>query len=330
MAPGWPGHAALSASHSASENPVGNYRNHRPEPAAVLADRPADSRRSRTRQARTSVGHATGGRSPEASPGQTKGAIGWSWLRSRLPRRPTQAFASWRRSAPKTAGVSRLEMCIQCGTCGGSCPSADDMDHTPRDALRDDPGRHADEVLRSNTPWMCVSCYHCVVRCPQERPHHGRDVHPQGHGRGGASLPRQTSPRLRGRLHRPGRDVRAKLGAGPDGAPLPAPLHPAAARHDADGPRPLPAAAGSASCPTASSRESSSTPSCSAPRSWSEPDEQLPLLPGLLDGRQRPLLSRIARRRLRAARHRPSRRSTTGTAAARPSTWASASRPPTR
>ena len=24
------------------------------------------------------------------------------------------------------------------------------------------------EALRSNTPWMCVSCYHCVVRCPQE------------------------------------------------------------------------------------------------------------------------------------------------------------------
>ena len=25
-----------------------------------------------------------------------------------------------------------------------------------------------EEALRSNTPWMCVSCYHCVVRCPQE------------------------------------------------------------------------------------------------------------------------------------------------------------------
>jgi len=21
--------------------------------------------------------------------------------------------------------------------------------------------------LKSNTPWICVSCYHCVVRCPQ-------------------------------------------------------------------------------------------------------------------------------------------------------------------
>jgi len=24
------------------------------------------------------------------------------------------------------------------------------------------------EVLSSNTPWMCLSCYHCQVRCPQE------------------------------------------------------------------------------------------------------------------------------------------------------------------
>lgn len=24
-----------------------------------------------------------------------------------------------------------------------------------------------EEVLRSNTFWQCVSCYHCVVRCPQ-------------------------------------------------------------------------------------------------------------------------------------------------------------------
>lgn len=24
------------------------------------------------------------------------------------------------------------------------------------------------EVLASNTPWYCVSCYYCTVRCPQE------------------------------------------------------------------------------------------------------------------------------------------------------------------
>jgi heterodisulfide reductase subunit C len=66
-----------------------------------------------------------------------------------------------------TAGVSRLEMCIQCGTCGGSCPSAADMDHTPRQLFAMVRAGMRDDVLRSNTPWFCVSCYHCVVRCPQ-------------------------------------------------------------------------------------------------------------------------------------------------------------------
>ena len=67
----------------------------------------------------------------------------------------------------RTAGVSRLEMCIQCGTCGGSCPSAEDMDHTPRRLFALIRAGMRDEALKSNTPWVCVSCYHCVVRCPQ-------------------------------------------------------------------------------------------------------------------------------------------------------------------
>lgn len=67
-----------------------------------------------------------------------------------------------------TAGVARLEMCIQCGTCGGSCPVSADMDHTPRLLFAMVRAGMRDEVLKSNTPWMCVSCYHCVVRCPQD------------------------------------------------------------------------------------------------------------------------------------------------------------------
>jgi heterodisulfide reductase subunit C len=66
-----------------------------------------------------------------------------------------------------TAGVSRLEMCIQCGTCGGSCPPAEDMDHTPRMLFAMIRAGMREDALKSNTPWICVSCYHCVVRCPQ-------------------------------------------------------------------------------------------------------------------------------------------------------------------
>ncbi len=25
-----------------------------------------------------------------------------------------------------------------------------------------------DDVMKSNTPWMCVACYYCTVRCPQD------------------------------------------------------------------------------------------------------------------------------------------------------------------
>jgi len=65
-------------------------------------------------------------------------------------------------------GDTRLQMCIQCGTCGGSCPSAADMDHTPRQLFALVRAGSRDRVLASNTPWMCVSCYYCAVRCPQE------------------------------------------------------------------------------------------------------------------------------------------------------------------
>jgi len=66
-----------------------------------------------------------------------------------------------------TAGVSRLEMCIQCGSCGGSCPAAEDMDHTPRMLFAMLRAGMREAALKSNTFWICVSCYHCVVRCPQ-------------------------------------------------------------------------------------------------------------------------------------------------------------------
>jgi heterodisulfide reductase subunit C len=65
-------------------------------------------------------------------------------------------------------GATRLEMCIQCGTCGGSCPSGADMEHSPRRIFAMIAADMREEVLRSNTFWYCVSCYSCMVRCPQD------------------------------------------------------------------------------------------------------------------------------------------------------------------
>lgn len=67
-----------------------------------------------------------------------------------------------------TPGDPRLNYCIQCGTCGGSCPSGPDMDHTPRALFAMINAGMKPQALKSNTPWYCVSCYYCTSRCPQE------------------------------------------------------------------------------------------------------------------------------------------------------------------
>lgn len=69
-----------------------------------------------------------------------------------------------------TPGGETLLTCLQCGTCGGSCPSGQDMDHTPRHIFAMIDAGLRERVLRSNTPWYCVSCYYCMERCPKEIP----------------------------------------------------------------------------------------------------------------------------------------------------------------
>jgi Fe-S oxidoreductase len=59
-----------------------------------------------------------------------------------------------------------FRQCIQCGVCGGACPLAFAMDHTPRRVIHLAKEGFLEEVLRGNTPWLCVSCYNCTVNCP--------------------------------------------------------------------------------------------------------------------------------------------------------------------
>lgn len=65
-------------------------------------------------------------------------------------------------------GGEGVKLCIQCGTCSGSCPNADEMDYAPRQMIALVRAGMRDEALRSNSMWYCVSCYLCTVRCPRE------------------------------------------------------------------------------------------------------------------------------------------------------------------
>ncbi len=62
----------------------------------------------------------------------------------------------------------RINLCIQCGTCSGSCPTAHEMEYSPREIFAALRAGMLDRVLHSNTVWMCTSCYYCTVRCPQK------------------------------------------------------------------------------------------------------------------------------------------------------------------
>ena len=83
---------------------------------------------------------------------------------------PDNGQTFYDRVVAATPGGETLATCLQCGSCGGSCPSGPDMDATPRKIIAMVMANMEDEVLDSNTPWYCVSCYYCMVRCPQEIP----------------------------------------------------------------------------------------------------------------------------------------------------------------
>jgi len=65
-------------------------------------------------------------------------------------------------------GGEDLYRCIQCGTCSSTCPLSAYMDHTPRRIIAMTRAGLKDDVLASNTIWLCSSCYSCTVACPKQ------------------------------------------------------------------------------------------------------------------------------------------------------------------
>ncbi len=60
----------------------------------------------------------------------------------------------------------KIKICQQCGTCTGSCPTSYLMDYGPREVIAAFRAGMIDHVVKSNTIWLCTSCYYCTVRCP--------------------------------------------------------------------------------------------------------------------------------------------------------------------
>ncbi|RMD69960.1 MAG: heterodisulfide reductase [Gammaproteobacteria bacterium] len=63
-----------------------------------------------------------------------------------------------------------VKMCMQCGVCSGSCPLGPYWEHPPQELFMMIRANEREEVLKSDSMWMCTSCYNCIVRCPRELP----------------------------------------------------------------------------------------------------------------------------------------------------------------
>ncbi|HHB91856.1 MAG TPA: 4Fe-4S dicluster domain-containing protein [Thioploca sp.] len=63
-----------------------------------------------------------------------------------------------------------VKRCMQCGVCSGSCPLGPHWDHPPQELFMMIRAGKREEVLSSESMWMCTSCYNCIARCPRELP----------------------------------------------------------------------------------------------------------------------------------------------------------------
>lgn len=60
-----------------------------------------------------------------------------------------------------------VQMCMQCGVCSGSCPMGPYWEHPPQEIFMMIRANKREEVLTSDSMWMCTSCYNCIARCPR-------------------------------------------------------------------------------------------------------------------------------------------------------------------
>ena len=66
----------------------------------------------------------------------------------------------------ETISGENLLACNQCGKCSAGCPVAYSMDLLPSQVIRL-AQLGIEDVLESQTIWVCASCLTCMARCPK-------------------------------------------------------------------------------------------------------------------------------------------------------------------
>ncbi len=66
-------------------------------------------------------------------------------------------------------GGENIKKCFACGTCAAGCPVTNvDDEYNSRTIIRKVLLGMREEVLTSPVIWLCLMCYRCYARCPQE------------------------------------------------------------------------------------------------------------------------------------------------------------------
>jgi len=64
----------------------------------------------------------------------------------------------------------RIRTCLQCGSCSGVSPFGYLMDFPPGRMIATMRAEELEQLLKSDTVWMCVSCFACTNICPRNIP----------------------------------------------------------------------------------------------------------------------------------------------------------------
>lgn len=78
--------------------------------------------------------------------------------------------AEFKESLLKLPDGELIQSCLQCACCSGVCPFGFAMEFPPGRMIAWMRAGMLDEMLQSDSVWMCVSCYACTEVCPKDIP----------------------------------------------------------------------------------------------------------------------------------------------------------------